>query len=208
MSSLYMTFFFFLMIRRPPRSTLFPYTTLFRSVAGRGGGQARREPLFGLPMVVHRGAAGGLGRDHGRRVGPPARPPAGRGDLLRHHRPAHLAVLLDPPLGVGGAAADGPGRHRVAAPLSRLRPGRHNGRCGLLQAHPHLLAWSSAWTRPAARRRSLCSMRPGGAGGHGPGPHTVARPGGPTARWADQNAAGSSEAAHGALTAWNNYCIR
>src|SRR5690554_7179697 len=26
-------FFFFLMIRRPPRSTLFPYTTLFRSFA-------------------------------------------------------------------------------------------------------------------------------------------------------------------------------
>src|SRR3712207_6949820 len=26
-----MHFFFFLMIRRPPRSTLFPYTTLFRS---------------------------------------------------------------------------------------------------------------------------------------------------------------------------------
>src|ERR1041385_3460785 len=26
--------FFFLMIRRPPRSTLFPYTTLFRSIAG------------------------------------------------------------------------------------------------------------------------------------------------------------------------------
>src|SRR2546426_8912911 len=28
-----MSFFFFLMIRRPPRSTLFPYTTLFRSEA-------------------------------------------------------------------------------------------------------------------------------------------------------------------------------
>src|SRR6266576_742033 len=27
-------FFFFLMIRRPPRSTLFPYTTLFRSAEG------------------------------------------------------------------------------------------------------------------------------------------------------------------------------
>src|SRR5438876_1949368 len=27
-------FFFFLMIRRPPRSTLFPYTTLFRSQRG------------------------------------------------------------------------------------------------------------------------------------------------------------------------------
>src|SRR3712207_7680113 len=30
--------FFFLMIRRPPRSTLFPYTTLFRSLTG-GGAQ-------------------------------------------------------------------------------------------------------------------------------------------------------------------------
>src|SRR5688572_31332589 len=28
---LYNSIFFFLMIRRPPRSTLFPYTTLFRS---------------------------------------------------------------------------------------------------------------------------------------------------------------------------------
>src|SRR2546430_11508231 len=29
-----LVFFFFLMIRRPPRSTLFPYTTLFRSALG------------------------------------------------------------------------------------------------------------------------------------------------------------------------------
>src|SRR6266581_7265690 len=29
--SLFFLLFFFLMIRRPPRSTLFPYTTLFRS---------------------------------------------------------------------------------------------------------------------------------------------------------------------------------
>src|SRR5438034_5149832 len=29
--SIFSLFFFFLMIRRPPRSTLFPYTTLFRS---------------------------------------------------------------------------------------------------------------------------------------------------------------------------------
>src|SRR5712664_4633731 len=32
-SYLYVFIFFFLMIRRPPRSTLFPYTTLFRSPA-------------------------------------------------------------------------------------------------------------------------------------------------------------------------------
>src|SRR2546422_7235562 len=37
--------FFFLMIRRPPRSTLFPYTTLFRSLVRPGG----RVVLTGLP---------------------------------------------------------------------------------------------------------------------------------------------------------------
>src|SRR2546426_4061146 len=30
---MFFSFFFFLMIRRPPRSTLFPYTTLFRSLS-------------------------------------------------------------------------------------------------------------------------------------------------------------------------------
>src|SRR5438309_9192440 len=35
-------FFFFLMIRRPPRSTLFPYTTLFRST-GFPDGDDRRD---------------------------------------------------------------------------------------------------------------------------------------------------------------------
>src|SRR2546430_11652929 len=34
-------FFFFLMIRRPPRSTLFPYTTLFRSLRALGVGDLR-----------------------------------------------------------------------------------------------------------------------------------------------------------------------
>src|SRR5690554_7476509 len=39
--------FFFLMIRRPPRSTLFPYTTLFRSPAPASSGlpgRSRRRP--------------------------------------------------------------------------------------------------------------------------------------------------------------------
>src|SRR6266536_2090315 len=39
-------FFFFLMIRRPPRSTLFPYTTLFRSPA-----RLRPAPRGRLPRV-------------------------------------------------------------------------------------------------------------------------------------------------------------
>src|SRR6266566_8394929 len=37
-------FFFFLMIRRPPRSTLFPYTTLFRSRTRCIGGSGSWTP--------------------------------------------------------------------------------------------------------------------------------------------------------------------
>src|SRR3712207_8344632 len=50
-------FFFFLMIRRPPRSTLFPYTTLFRS--------ARRDLLVPrrAPRPV-RSVLAGAGRRH------------------------------------------------------------------------------------------------------------------------------------------------
>src|SRR5438270_11257614 len=43
--------FFFLMIRRPPRSTLFPYTTLFRSRNYIGGGKSL--PTFLIKSGVH-----------------------------------------------------------------------------------------------------------------------------------------------------------
>src|SRR5258708_14742478 len=43
-------YFFFLMIRRPPRSTLFPYTTLFRSI-----GQQRLPGR--QPALLQRAAA-------------------------------------------------------------------------------------------------------------------------------------------------------
>src|SRR3712207_9019092 len=45
MSSWAILFFFFLMIRRPPRSTLFPYTTLFRSLSSFRLGTGRLLPL-------------------------------------------------------------------------------------------------------------------------------------------------------------------
>src|SRR3712207_9402065 len=49
--------FFFLMIRRPPRSTLFPYTTLFRSDA-RGLGEPRqRDPRAGERVAAGAGRA-------------------------------------------------------------------------------------------------------------------------------------------------------
>src|SRR2546423_11627685 len=47
-------FFFFLMIRRPPRSTLFPYTTLFRSG---GAGQLGDLGARGANQHVLPGAA-------------------------------------------------------------------------------------------------------------------------------------------------------
>src|SRR3712207_3278193 len=55
---------FFLMIRRPPRSTLFPYTTLFRSdEPGRRGADRRDEGGRCRPRGWPDGAAdGGLGR--------------------------------------------------------------------------------------------------------------------------------------------------
>src|SRR2546427_1960973 len=43
--------FFFLMIRRPPRSTLFPYTTLFRSPIGALCPGDRRPPADGHGRV-------------------------------------------------------------------------------------------------------------------------------------------------------------
>src|SRR5438874_3234241 len=40
---MFVIFLFFLMIRRPPRSTLFPYTTLFRSRRGHPSYASRRS---------------------------------------------------------------------------------------------------------------------------------------------------------------------
>src|SRR5690606_41549840 len=47
---------FFLMMRRPPRSTLFPYTTLFRSRA-RAAGPPRRACTSAAPWASNRRAS-------------------------------------------------------------------------------------------------------------------------------------------------------
>src|SRR5690606_41926967 len=61
-------FFFFSMIRRPPRSTLFPYTTLFRS--SRSPQEYPRTPN-GAPRTLRP-------QSHWRRSTPPARFPPDR----------------------------------------------------------------------------------------------------------------------------------
>src|SRR6266567_5030944 len=56
-------FFFFLMIRRPPRSTLFPYTTLFRSRDGdpRSGAEEARRHLDRAGAILGRDRRAALG---------------------------------------------------------------------------------------------------------------------------------------------------
>src|SRR2546422_6182077 len=70
--------FFFLMIRRPPRSTLFPYTTLFRSVAAiarsAGHGRCSRScAASSEPVVSGAGAAVATGSGPGSRASTAAR---------------------------------------------------------------------------------------------------------------------------------------
>src|SRR5882724_13222864 len=71
-------FFFFLMIQRPPRSTLFPYTTLFRSPAPPRRAHGRRRwrcPSWPPSHPLRRRS-----RACPRRPGAPGRPtPAARG---------------------------------------------------------------------------------------------------------------------------------
>src|SRR5256885_4565016 len=66
--------FFFLMIRRPPRSTLFPYTTLFRSVLHQHAPPAARpadsprvpsRDVHGVPHAAARAERARRGAIHG-----------------------------------------------------------------------------------------------------------------------------------------------
>src|SRR2546426_5308277 len=102
------------MIRRPPRSTLFPYTTLFRSQR-----LVRFEDVGGrLPLgrrdEAHGAAVGHLvevdlellGEVHGERArapgGPARRPAAAAGAAIRHG-----AKRRSPVLGTGGEPRTG-----------------------------------------------------------------------------------------------------
>src|SRR5256885_4020895 len=82
-------FFFFLMIRRPPRSTLFPYTTLFRSLGIRrpSRGRGPRRSCSARRGTPHAGPDGR--RDEGS---------ASRGtpDLREERSEEHTSELQSP----------------------------------------------------------------------------------------------------------------
>src|SRR2546430_11441617 len=107
-------FFFFLMIRRPPRSTLFPYTTLFRSTSGRD--YLRWTPLallalvgfvLAFPVVLHSG------------TGPNQFLGVGQEQALP--QPVSFAVVFL--LTVAGMAGPGPGGAPDLFPLPPLGAG-------------------------------------------------------------------------------------
>src|SRR3712207_6439361 len=104
--------FFFLMIRRPPRSTLFPYTTLFRSGAPDRGG-ARGD----------KAASGARGRDAGADGGADTGDPGGQAPpraLRRQGLHGRAARRGYPP---GGARGLRRRRLRLDGPQLVLRHG-------------------------------------------------------------------------------------
>src|SRR2546427_13156798 len=103
--------YFFLMIRRPPRSTLFPYTTLFRSIALGG-----RLVVFG---AVHPGVVGDFvivpDRNHGR--------------CRMQGLQVGIALVLGMALAVVGQADDFVGRQALALHgFGLAKIGRASGR--------------------------------------------------------------------------------
>src|SRR2546427_8405589 len=78
------------MIRRPPRSTLFPYTTLFRSLLGARLAAQASPGVRGDPRFVLRGRAGELDRD---RLTLAALPHDGRAASVRRRSEEHTSEL-------------------------------------------------------------------------------------------------------------------
>src|SRR6266536_2707575 len=143
-------FFFFLMIRRPPRSTLFPYTTLFRS----------RQP----------------GRPGGHQPGRGGRRLVAGGALSPRPRGGTPAAAVG---GVGGRAGGGPagGDRRGDRPLPAVRPGPHHQPRVELRAADGAAWW---WLRRGGPRVGPAprpGLAPGGGGGDPGGGRAV--PAGP-----------------------------
>src|SRR3989442_4681165 len=108
--------FFFLMIRRPPRSTLFPYTTLFRSDGRDLDAQLAQHPRRAL-HVGAREQAGELAPPAGQR-GEQQRPV---GDTLVTRRAHHAPHPHGSSLPRHSAARPSHAVTAAASPISRAR---------------------------------------------------------------------------------------
>src|SRR3989441_12119357 len=139
------------MIRRPPRSTLFPYTTLFRSRRGApadGAGVPQGEP-----RRHGHGGEGVRGGARDRRAGTPLRPSTRR----RVARAARAGRRLYGRRG-GGGGSDRGWRGRLERPAGIPGGGRTRRRGGLPRGRG---------AEAAVVRRRSGGGRPGGCGGRG-----------------------------------------
>src|SRR6266478_1442861 len=173
-------FFFFLMIRRPPRSTLFPYTTLFRPPRPR----ARHEHLLRAERRPRRDLH--------------PEPPARRlqDGLRRRPRHVHQPVACEPRRRPPGALRRLAGRplrqrrHPLHDQLRRrrdLRARRARGRHGRRpeRAEPAEIGRSSSPGRTTASATTTSSSRPAS---------TAARPSRPPSAWTTRAQARASRA--------------
>src|SRR5229473_3617353 len=134
-------FFFFLMIRRPPRSTLFPYTTLFRSSAARGTAKERIAG-DGRTVCKPRAVEGGT-----RRCG------AGRGGTASGASTHDRGYAMRRSAAVGGGLVAHAAGGRAAGDGS----GDHGVRGGAVVASIRDRADSSELARAFWRKRSVAS---------------------------------------------------
>src|SRR3712207_2674336 len=153
--------FFFLMIRRPPRSTLFPYTTLFRSVPVAHPEQQLGDRVDDRDAEQQGRRQRPAGAPPGRRGSGTARHPGVRGPLLRHRYLPLLTARPRPGQDVVGpmiGAAPFRGAHRGPA----VGHGLHAGCAHIVAVH----AWSVV---VPAKRLPLAKTRltplPAGLGG-------------------------------------------
>src|SRR3989475_7165448 len=154
------------MIRRPPRSTLFPYTTLFRSPGhgarrDRGGGERGRPGRVRLAAVAERDAPDGRREARGSPRGDrrdPRIPERSRGPVLPravHSRdgggngPDPRRLPLRPGVPIEGGRAD----PRGTAERPPHRSGRHAPPRGPRGVPPRLPEGPSV--RPGGQRRSV-----------------------------------------------------
>src|SRR2546430_17255558 len=118
-------FFFFLMIRRPPRSTLFPYTTLFRSQFGVDDMQ---RPLVAIESLLNEREQNGIelirAAEECADMTVALQWRASESNLSQYlcHRPLLAAIL---PCAIAFVHSQHPhNRRRAADRMSHLGPGR------------------------------------------------------------------------------------
>src|SRR2546430_13226883 len=146
------------MIRRPPRSTLFPYTTLFRS-----GDRGRREPQDRLLERRRRGAHRALGAPRGGALPQGGFPPR----RLRRAPPRRDGLDRGEPLGAGGirgprrepAGAREP-RHGAALRAQRERRGRRRRAARSFPGPPAPGGGAAGGGRPPPPRRGGAARPP------------------------------------------------